>query len=179
MRQNYALSFLGLTILPHGAVSLEFNVTAVSAQNGSSILQCWQMDKPFETSSQPGTTGTSLLMLSDVSNLTYGIIPPNSDGGWHNAPKVQWVVYTSGLAYITLPDDTETSVMVSGGEFGIIFAADTTDVSEKGHRTQYPGMTETTALEIPTSDGKIPEHRLLHTGPCSTSEITGIREPSL
>lgn len=104
-------------------------------------------------------------------NLHHSITNTNS--------LIRWVVYTSGLAYITLPDDTETSVMVSGGEFGIIFAADTTDVSEKGHRTQYPGMTETTALEIPTSDGKIPEHRLLHTGPCSTSEITGIREPSL
>ncbi|XXH00146.1 replication factor C subunit 4 [Hypoxylon texense] len=176
MKQNFAFSCLGLVLLYQGAVSLEFNVTALSAQNGSSILQCWQMDKPFETSSQPGTTGTSLLMLSDVSNLTYGIIPPNFDGGVHNAPQVQWVIYTSGLAYITLPDDPDTNVMVSGGEFGLIFAADTADVSEKGHRTQYPGVTETTALEIPTADGKIPEHRLLHTGPCSIDEITGIRE---
>ncbi|KAI1776289.1 hypothetical protein F4818DRAFT_457708 [Hypoxylon cercidicola] len=174
MKQNCVLSRLGLILLSQGAVSLEFNMTALSAQNGSSILQCWQIDNPFKTSSEPATSGTALLTLSNVSNLTYGIVPPNSDGGLHNAPNVQWVVYISGLAYITLPDDTNSSVVVSGGEFGLIFAADTADVSQKGHRTQYPGQTETIALEIPTCNARIPEHRVLHMGPCNLDEITGI-----
>lgn len=93
----------------------------------------------------------------------------------------RWVVFTSGLAYITLPDDDETSAYVSGGEFGLIFAADTAAVSEKGHRTRYPGITETIALQIPTADGEVPKHDVLHAGPCVTSEINGIRgfaEPS-
>lgn len=81
----------------------------------------------------------------------------------------------SGLAYITLPDDNTTSAYVSGGEFGLIFAADTADVSEKGHRTQYPGITETIALQIPVKDNKIPAHTVLHSGPCVVSEIAGIR----
>lgn len=85
------------------------------------------------------------------------------------------MAFTSGLAYITLPDDNETSAYVSGGEFGLIFAADTAAVSEKGHRTRYPGITETIALQIPTADGEVPKHDVLHAGPCVTSEINGIR----
>jgi hypothetical protein len=91
----------------------------------------------------------------------------------------RWVVFTSGLAHITLPDDNTTSAYVSGGEFGLIFAADTADVSKKGHRTQYPGVTETIALQIPTLDNKVPKHSVLHQGPCSISEITGVRNFAL
>jgi len=93
--------------------------------------------------------------------------------GSHNT---RWVVFLSGLAYITLPDDESISAYVTGGEFGTIFAADTASVSTKGHRTQYPGITETIALQIPTKDGKAPEHTVLHDGPCSASEITGVRD---
>ncbi|RYP40881.1 hypothetical protein DL767_001362 [Monosporascus sp. MG133] len=92
----------------------------------------------------------------------------------HHATS-KWVAFTSGLAYVTLPDDNATSALVSGGQFGLIFAADTADVSEIGHRTQYPGITETIALQIPTSDGRVPEHSVLHMGPCTANEITGIR----
>lgn len=88
----------------------------------------------------------------------------------------RWVVFTTGLAYITLPDDNQTSAYVNGGQFGLIFAADTKNVSREGHRTQYPGVTETIALQIPTKDGKIPKHRVLHLGPCSISEVTGARD---
>lgn len=87
----------------------------------------------------------------------------------------RWVVFTSGMAYITLPDDNSTSAVISGGEFGLIFAADTPDVSQKGHRTQYPGLTETIALQIPTQDG-VPGHSLLHMGPCTANEIAGLRD---
>ncbi|KAK7754565.1 hypothetical protein SLS62_003347 [Diatrype stigma] len=87
-----------------------------------------------------------------------------------------WVVFTTGLALITLPDDDSTSAHVAGGQFGLIFAADTADLSKKGHRTQYLGITETVALQIPTADGKVPEHSLLHMGPCGANETTGIRQ---
>ncbi|RYP93545.1 hypothetical protein DL770_000287 [Monosporascus sp. CRB-9-2] len=120
-------------------------------------------------------------MLGSVANLTYTILPSNFDGGVHNAPHNQqvsslWVAFTAGLAYVTLPDDNATSAFVSGGPFGLIFAADTADVSEQGHRTQYPGITETIALQIPTSDGRVPEHSVLHMGPCTANDIAGIRE---
>lgn len=81
----------------------------------------------------------------------------------------------SGLAYVTLPDDNTTSAYVSGGEFGLIFAADTADVSERGHRTQYPGVAETIILQIPVKDNEIPEHTVLHYGPCVANETSGFR----
>lgn len=88
----------------------------------------------------------------------------------------RWVVFTSGFAYITLPADEDTSAVVSGGQFGLILAADTIDVSREGHRTQYPGITETVALQIPTCDGKVPPHGVLHMGPCIANEVAGVRE---
>jgi hypothetical protein len=92
----------------------------------------------------------------------------------------RWVMFISGLVRISLPDDNstitgESSVYITGGEFGLIFASDVRGTSERGHRTQYPGLTETVALGIPTADGQIPEHEVLHMGPCTTGETTGIR----
>lgn len=71
--------------------SLNLNVTAIGARDGFATLECWQMDSPFETSSQPGTSGTAMAMLSSVSNLSYSIIPSGFDGGVHNAPYTQQV----------------------------------------------------------------------------------------
>ncbi|KAI1813015.1 hypothetical protein GGS20DRAFT_555435 [Poronia punctata] len=158
------------------ATSLYLNITAIGAQSGSSTLECWQMTKPFNTSAEPGISGTAQADLGSVSSLGFNIIPPAFDGGIHNAPRNQWVAFLSGLAYITLPNDPETSAYVTGGEFGLVFAADTADVSEEGHRTEYPGLTETVALQIPTVDGKVPDHKVLHDGPCVAGEVTGVRD---
>lgn len=86
----------------------------------------------------------------------------------------RWVIFLSGLAYITLPADNTTSVYVSGGQFGLIFAADTADVSGTGHSTAYPGTTETVALQVPTLDNEIPDHTVLHTGPCAADDVAGL-----
>ncbi|KAI1432029.1 hypothetical protein GGR50DRAFT_633769 [Xylaria sp. CBS 124048] len=155
--------------------SLKLNVTAIGARHGSSTLECWQLDNPFVVSDEPGTAGSAQVTLGEVANISYSLLPAKFDGGVHNAPHNQWVIFTSGLAFITLPDDKTTSAYVSGGEFGLIFAADTQDVSSKGHRTQYPGTVETVGIQIPTPGGTIPEHDVLHMGPCDVSEIAGIR----
>lgn len=81
-----------------------------------------------------------------------------------------------GLAYFTLPGDNTTGAYVSSGKSSVIFAADTAEVSRTGHRTQYPGDTETIVLHIPTHDGKVPEHSVLHMGPCGFNDLAGIRE---
>lgn len=86
----------------------------------------------------------------------------------------RWVIFLSGLAYITLPEDNTTSAYVSGGQFGLIFAADTSEVSSSGHSTAYPGITETVALQIPTLDGEIPSHSVLHAGPCTADDTVGV-----
>lgn len=63
-----------------------------------------------------------------------------------------------------------------GGEFGVAFAADTAAVSAQGHRTQFPGTTETVILTIPAKDGLVPEHVVLHNGPCTAEDVGGLRE---
>ncbi|KAK5636429.1 hypothetical protein RRF57_012141 [Xylaria bambusicola] len=169
-------SLFALPWLSREVASLYLNVTAISARNGSSVLECWQMTQPFDTSTEPGISGTAQVTLSNASSLAYSVLPPNFDGGVHHAPANQWVAFIAGLAYITLPDDDTAGAYISGGQFGLIFAADTEYISVKGHRTQYPGLTETVALRIPTADGKVPEHQVLHPGPCGASEIAGVRQ---
>jgi hypothetical protein len=166
------------------------NITALSAQNGSSVLECWQILPGFSTSSQAGTTGASILQLGNVANMSYSVIPPQFNAGLHNAPTTQyvtsrtftrspilthlpslerWVAFLSGLAHITLPNST-VDAYVPGGENGFIFAADTAAVSSKGHSTNYPSNSETIALQIPTG-GTIPQHNVLHSGPCKLAGL--------
>ncbi|KAI1866718.1 uncharacterized protein JN550_007571 [Neoarthrinium moseri] len=169
-------SHLALMLLPLAVTALRLNVTAIGARDGRSTLECWQLETPFSQSTQPGTAGTAALLLSEATNITYTAIPSNFDGGFHNAPFYQWVVFIAGLAHITLSEDNSTAVDIAGGEFGLIFAADIAAVSEHGHRTQYPGITETIALQIPTKDGKIPNRDVIHAGPCRVGEVAGLRE---
>lgn len=78
-----------------------------------------------------------------------------------------------GFGYISVPQDDFPEVYISPGEYGILFAADTADVSYDGHTSSYLGPTESVYLQIPTRDGKIPEHRTVHMGPCSAEEMVG------
>ncbi|RYP67133.1 hypothetical protein DL769_005838 [Monosporascus sp. CRB-8-3] len=162
-------------LLMTGAAAMEppFNITAISARYGNSMIECWQLDSSFNVSTQPGVAGSGAAILGDVSGITYNVIPANSDGGWHNAPRNQWVAALSGLAYITVPGDESNGLYVTGGE--MLFVADTANVSRQGHRSQYPGVTETAILQIPTRRGEIPSHTVLHQGPCNASEVAGAR----
>jgi hypothetical protein len=81
----------------------------------------------------------------------------------------RWVVFLTGLAHITIPNTT-AQAFVTGGKDGVIFAADVAAVSSSGHSTNYPSNAETIALQIPTG-GAIPQHNVLHPGPCSPGEI--------
>lgn len=73
-------------------------------------------------------------------------------------------MFLSGEAHITVPDST-TEAFVDGGKNGVIFAADIANVSANGHSTNYPSGEETRVLQIPTG-GTIPQHTVLHSGPC-------------
>lgn len=66
-----------------------FNVTAIGAANGSSTIECWQIARPFDVATDPGTIGTKALQLGNLSNLTLSVLPPQFDGGLHTAPFVQ------------------------------------------------------------------------------------------
>ncbi|PHH59525.1 hypothetical protein CDD81_2887 [Ophiocordyceps australis] len=143
----------------------KYTITAISAVNGKSVIECWELDAPCQASAAPGTSGAASTQLGPVGNVTHTVLAPNFDGGWHNAPAAQYVVFISGRAEITVPDWPE-KLVVEGGENGIIIAADTADVSRRGHRTVYPSNVTTTALQLPFQDGQIPPHKVLYSGPC-------------
>jgi hypothetical protein len=91
------LSFIGLVLLMESLIptaeaqtATHFNLTAISAANGRSTIECWQIKKPFDVSADPGTAGTMSQQLGDLTNLTFTILPPKFDGGLHNAPFVQY-----------------------------------------------------------------------------------------
>jgi hypothetical protein len=68
------------------------NITAISASNGASTLECWQLVPGFTTSSQAGTIGASSLQLGGVSNMSYSVLPPGFNASFHNAPTFQYVL---------------------------------------------------------------------------------------
>lgn len=146
------------------------NITTIGAANGKSTLECWQLSAPLVPSSQPGTAGAAIAQLGETGATSYTLLPPHYDGGLHNAPAVQWVVFLSGLAFVSLPNSTETAT-IPGGRNGLILAVDTKNVSTLGHITMYPSKKETVAIQIPTKDNEIPAHMVLHVGPCRRDEM--------
>ncbi|OGE52007.1 hypothetical protein PENARI_c011G10543 [Penicillium arizonense] len=147
------------------------NVTVLGARHNRSTLECWALQPGFETSTQPGTSGSSVLDLGAVQgNASFTAIPAEFDGGRHNAPALQWVVFLSGLAHITLPNST-AEAWIEGGKNGAILALDTADVSALGHYTVYPSKERTVALEVPLGKDGVPGHRVLHGGACQGDEL--------
>jgi len=67
------------------------NLTAISASNGASTLECWQLSAPFVVSSQAGTAGAATEQLGNVANASFSVIPACFNGGAHRAPAVQYV----------------------------------------------------------------------------------------
>jgi hypothetical protein len=64
------------------------NLTAISASSGNSVLECWALPG-FVASAQAGTVGALNLLLGDLVNATYTVIPPRFNGGLHKAPAPQ------------------------------------------------------------------------------------------
>ena len=85
----------------------------------------------------------------------------------------RYVVFTSGRAHISLPNSTDKAI-VHGGKRGLVIAADTIDISQYGHITTYPSNENTISINIPTGDGKIPEHKCLYSGPCKNAELSNL-----
>lgn len=86
----------------------------------------------------------------------------------------RWVVITSGVALLTVPDEDQypEHLFSAGSEFGLLFAADTANVSRLGHDSWY--ITDVTFLQIPTKNGEIPIYKTLHMGSCYANETVGL-----
>ena len=81
-------------------VPSHLNITTIAAASGKSILECWQLSAPFVQSSQAGTSGAAVAQLGETGATSYTLLPPEFDGGLHNAPAVQYVGFS--LSYLHL-----------------------------------------------------------------------------
>jgi hypothetical protein len=59
-----------------------------------------------------------------------------------------------------------SDVWVESGRYSLIIAADIPSRSQYGHFAEFPGDTITVLVQVPTANGEIPDHDLLHMGPC-------------
>lgn len=55
----------------------------LSHPNGTAYFECWQIAKPF---SEYPTVGSAISGLADVSNISYVVLPPLSNEGFHTPP---------------------------------------------------------------------------------------------
>lgn len=196
------LTLFAVSSIAFAATPRQLIATAiVTTKQNVSGLECWEFSSPFTTSTAAGTSGASSLNLANVSNIVYTVLPPRFNGGVHNAPAAQvrlprrsflwnWstssftfnescikcadmtsqlVVFTSGLAHITLPSSSDEA-WVLGGANGLIVAVDTTGT---GHVTVYPSDEYTIGLQIPFEGGEVPDHTVLWSGPCNSTQLLG------
>lgn len=70
-----------------------FNLTAISAVNGVSVLECWQITLPLTISSTTGIQGAVIQQLGDVSSMVWSSLPGGYVGPPHPAPSVQYVYF--------------------------------------------------------------------------------------
>lgn len=73
-------------------VPSHLNITTIAAANSKSTLECWQLSAPFVQSSSAGTSGALIAQLGETGATSYTILPPHFNGGFHNAPAVQFVL---------------------------------------------------------------------------------------
>ncbi|KAF2423101.1 hypothetical protein EJ08DRAFT_567761, partial [Tothia fuscella] len=141
------------------------NVTAISAVNNASVLECWELTNPPRT-----FRGAANYDIGSFANAYIGVIAPKTYIGKAYAPSPQYSLFLSGLAHISIPNSTlpasQSEVWVQGGKYGTIIAVDTTAVSIGGHITEFPGGDDTVIAQFPFVDEKLPEHKVLYRGPC-------------
>jgi hypothetical protein len=90
----------------------------------------------------------------------------------------RFTIVLSGLVHIRAPDSTlgpsASETWIQGGRNGLIIATDTSSRSLHGHFTEFPSDTATVLVQIPMADGVIPEHDILHVGPCGWEETINL-----
>ncbi|KAJ8123101.1 hypothetical protein ONZ43_g869 [Nemania bipapillata] len=53
--------------------SLSINVTAITASNGRSHFECWELSSAIYQSKEIGVNGTAASFLGDVTNITHDV----------------------------------------------------------------------------------------------------------
>ena len=154
------------------------NVTALTHSANLSVLQCWSLSPPFQTT--PSLAGAAIASLSAIAgNASLIVQPPHSIGAMRNARVAQWSLFVSGLGRIQilandgsgLVNESSDEAWITGGKYGLIFADDVG--TSNGHLTTFPSNDETVLLTFATAGGAVPEHDVLHEGPCGWEETVG------
>ncbi|CAJ2505670.1 Uu.00g130640.m01.CDS01 [Anthostomella pinea] len=68
-----------------------------------------------------------MVTIGEVSLVNYTVVPPGFDNGLQNAPYNQWIAVIHGFVQVILPHNEASSLLVVGGQYSLIFAADTAD----------------------------------------------------
>lgn len=84
----------------------------------------------------------------------------------------------SGLVYITTPNsglpDWQNSAYFSPGKTGWLIAADLKEIAAKGHITSFPSADQTVIAQFPVANNQPPAHKVLHAGPCMSTDLQGL-----
>lgn len=191
----FPLRLLLLTPFLRPCLSLATNpshlhLTALITQpSGAAAFECWRIAQPF---TDYPTVGSAITGLADVSNVSYVVLPPRSEEGLHKPPHAMYAsptiapysqilrakqinnrffILLTGLAHVTLPSDPEgAGLYIVEGVNPLMIAA---DCWGEGHFTSYPGDKETVALQVPFTDGEMPEHEIVGEGVCGGSGGSG------
>lgn len=72
------------------------NLTVLGARKNRSTLECWTIEPEWSSSAQKGESGAALVNLGHIGggsagNSSFTVMPPNFNGGKHNAPSAQYV----------------------------------------------------------------------------------------
>jgi hypothetical protein len=87
------LQLLGLSLAPHLVAPQGLNVTAISAINGASVLECWSLATPPKT-----FAGASNYPIGDFAAAFVGVIPPKTHIGFAHAPSIQYFSFPPCLS---------------------------------------------------------------------------------
>lgn len=165
---EYYLSYLLLFTLPQCSAPQLLNLTAIAARHNASTLECWQL-----TNAPSVFAGAVNYPLTNSIGGFVGVIAPQTHIGQAWASHAQFSLFLSGLGHITIPDSNH-EVWIEGGKYGMMIAADTRELSAKGHITDFPGRDTTVIAQWPCAGGVVPEHVVLHEGPCGMEEMLGL-----
>ncbi|CAD0094144.1 unnamed protein product [Aureobasidium vineae] len=155
-----------LSLITH-TTAQSLNISALAAQNGTSILECWSLASP--TSGR----GAQNYPLGDFSNAFIGAIPPHTYIGQAWAPAVQYSMVLQGLVHLSLPTSKE-DIYIQPGPLSIILVIDQRNVFISGHITDFPGSETTLIARFPVAGNQVPVHTVLHSGPCDVDDVRGL-----
>ncbi|KAK0927229.1 hypothetical protein LTR57_003390 [Friedmanniomyces endolithicus] len=146
------------------------NVSVTAAENGQSVIQCWQLTMPPSLVTIGHATFQSQT-LGDLQSGSLNIFLPGLNLGLHAAPTKQWVIVLAGSIKVYLQNNQSeaNTAFVSSGTSGILLAVDTKDVSPVGHITET--IEQTALLFMPTANGTVPQHRVLHNHVCAGEDL--------